>query len=337
MISPERFKKNFEHLQRLIPKKPEIYTSEYPKNIEQSFNLYLRQSTLHLFESVTMTYSEEDWPLPLWFDPEHIKIGFINRLNFHKASFNKEKKRPLFDWFPPYKRIIKHVHKIPNHTPVWDFLLFPFFNKTFFKQDFSEGVVTAFDCNLKFIEQQLNKNPNLSDKKIVLYNVFQTYRKGYYLASITTIFPLLDHISRSFLKVTKLTKDVKQLCKFFESCGYDASNSEHLMYFSAMVKVMGRRHRESGSISGWQQEVSKIKETNLGVIGPLLSSFVKFANTYYSYYKDETDGADLLNRHAILHGSLTSIGTKTNAVKLITFLYLFLELEPVFHILLKED
>lgn len=337
MITPERFQLNFQYLQILIPTKPTEYTEEYPKNIQDSFKFYLRQSSVNLLQSATMAYNEDEWPLPLWFDPNRIRIGFINRLNYNKSQFTKEKKRPLLDWFPPYDRVFKHIGKIPNNTPVWNYLLFPFFNKVFFKQDFSEGVVTAFDCNLKYIERILNANINLLDKKDILDDVFKTYRNGFYIASLTTVFPLLDHIARQFLKVSRLTKDVKQICKLFESCGYDSSNTEHLMYHTALVHMMGKRFEENNPIIDWEEEVKKVKKTNLGMIGPLLSSFLRFANIYYSYYKDETDHTNALNRHGILHGSLSSFGSKVNAVKLITFLYLFLELEPVFEVLLNED
>lgn len=95
MITPERFQKNFVYLQTLIPTKPKVFCSDYPRNIDESFKFYLRQSAVDLFQSAAMAYSEEDWPLPMWFDPKNIKIGLINRLNLSKASFQKTKKQPL--------------------------------------------------------------------------------------------------------------------------------------------------------------------------------------------------------------------------------------------------
>jgi hypothetical protein len=82
----------------------------------------------------------------------------------------------------------------------------------------------------------------------------------------------------------------------------------------------------------------KMQETDFGLIGPALSSFIRFANIYYSYYKEdaETEEGQSLNRHAILHGSINDFGTKENTVKLISFLYLTLELEDVLKILLEE-
>ncbi len=52
--------------------------------------------------------------------------------------------------------------------------------------------------------------------------------------------------------------------------------------------------------------------------------------------EDGTDSSEI-NRHAILHGSINSFGTRFNVIKLITFLYLMLELEPVFKILFDES
>lgn len=336
MITPERFQKNFVYLQTLIPTKPKVFCSDYPRNIDESFKFYLRQSAVDLFQSAAMAYSEEDWPLPMWFDPKNIKIGLINRLNLSKASFQKTKKQPLLDWFPPYDRIFKHIKRIPNNTPIWNYLLFPFFNKVFFKQDFSEGILEAFDCNLGDVEDKLKNNLHLSDKHKILSEVFGSYRRHLYSATVITLFPLLDHIARRFLKVTKLTKDVKQLCKLFESCGYGADNPEHLMYHTAMVHAMGKQMEEFGEFSGWES-LNHIPKTHLGMVGPLLSSFVRFANDYYGYYKDEGASTNQFNRHGILHGSIFDFGSKKNAVKLITFFFLFLELEPVFKILLNED
>nr|WP_199082919.1 hypothetical protein [Pedobacter sp. ASV19] len=182
----------------------------------------------------------------------------------------------------------------------------------------------------------MKHNPHLWDKQKILSDIFGAYRKGFYSATIITLFPLLDHIARRFLKVTKLTKDVKQLCKFFESCGYGAENPEHLMYHTAMVHAMGKQREEFGRFSGWES-LNHIKETHLGMVGPLLSSFVRFANHYYGYYKDESESTNQLNRHAILHGSISEFGSKKNAVKLMTFLFLLLELEPIFDVLLNED
>lgn len=82
-----------------------------------------------------------------------------------------------------------------------------------------------------------------------------------------------------------------------------------------------------------------MEETDFGIIGPALSSFIKFANIYYGYYIEENETEEvqsLINRHAILHGAISNFGNKVNAVKLITFLYLMLELEDVFNILLEE-
>lgn len=339
MITPERFSSNFQYLQTLIPTKPIEYTPEYPDNVNDSFKLYLRQSALNLLQTTTMSYIDEEWPLPMWFDPNHIRIGFINRLNYNKFSQSfTDKKSPILDWYTPYSRVIKYMGKIPNKTPIWDYLLFPFINKHFFNQDFSESMVVAFDCNFKYIERKISGNPTLYDKKAIIHDVFVTYKKGLYIGSITTIFPLLDYVARRFLKVKKLNKDVRGICKLFESCGYGFSNADHLMSFAASMRVMGKVYEENGSIKGWGEATEKIKETNLGMIGPLLSSFLKFANSYYSHFQDENDKPpNTLNRHGILHGSITSFGTKVNVVKLITFLYLFLELEPVFEILMDTN
>lgn len=85
------------------------------------------------------------------------------------------------------------------------------------------------------------------------------------------------------------------------------------------------------------QWFKKMSEYDFGLIGPALSSFIHFANIYYSYFREDDDQElALINRHAILHGSINNFGSQVNAVKLFTFLYLMLELEPVFEILFAE-
>jgi secreted Zn-dependent insulinase-like peptidase len=58
---------------------------------------------------------------------------------------------------------------------------------------------------------------------------------------------------------------------------------------------------------------------------------------YYSFYRKEDVDKYSFNRHAIIHGANDNYYTKVNAVKLFTFLYLTLELEPVLKIVLNEN
>ncbi|ALL06224.1 hypothetical protein AQ505_12415 [Pedobacter sp. PACM 27299] len=74
----------------------------------------------------------------------------------------------------------------------------------------------------------------------------------------------------------------------------------------------------------------------LGLAGIALSHFLHFSSHYYAYYRTEKHTANTLNRHGILHGANHNFGTKTNAIKLITYLYLALELEPELKILFKN-
>jgi hypothetical protein len=129
---------------------------------------------------------------------------------------------------------------------------------------------------------------------------------------------------------------VSRICKLFAQNGFSLENAGDLMpHFTFVLSHKPGQPLFSEERDQWFR---KMQETDFGFIGPALSSFIRFANIYYSYYKEdtETEETQSLNRHAILHGSINDFGTKANTVKLITFLYLMLELEEVFKILLKE-
>jgi len=86
-------------------------------------------------------------------------------------------------------------------------------------------------------------------------------------------------------------------------------------------------------------EHDKVVENDLRLVGIGLGSFVDTASTFYEYYrKNPTDDSiDELNRHAVIHCAPVNFNSKLHAAKLLTFIDLTLELEPVFKILLAED
>lgn len=334
MITQEQFSRNFENLRASIPKKPLYYTAHYPRTIDESFKLYSNSRTRHLLCRLTNLYNLEQWPLPLWIDPTNVKISLINKLNYQKATASLSQKKSVFDWIPIYSRFLKHNRKIKGRTDFWQYLMFPAYNQIFFKQDFTEGIVKAFDVNLLYVKRKLIDNPILRDRQEVIEAIFSAYKQGYWLACLNTIFPLLDRLARQHLKVSSLKNDIKGICKLFKKCGIDADSTDILMPIVHYGKEI-RLAQLNGKPVDWN---SSSKQTiELGLLGPILSSFLLFANKYYSYYKDENEKIQELNRHAVIHGAVIDVATKENTVRLLTFLVLFIELEPVFRVLFNNE
>ncbi|MGN6341617.1 MAG: hypothetical protein ACTHML_11670 [Ginsengibacter sp.] len=179
-------------------------------------------------------------------------------------------------------------------------------------------------------------NSMLKPKKEIIESIWKSYRNRNWVACINTLYPLVDFVTRRLLKTKNLSIDVSKICKLFTQNGFSLENAGDLMpHFTFVLS-----HKPGQPLFSKEREewFKKMQETDFGFIGPALSSFIRFANIYYSYYKEDTeaDQSQLLNRHGILHGSIDNFGTKVNAVKLITFLYLILELEDIFEILLAE-
>ena len=73
----------------------------------------------------------------------------------------------------------------------------------------------------------------------------------------------------------------------------------------------------------------------MGLPGVALSSFLHFGAKYYDFYRNDTKVVEL-NRHAIMHGANDAFANKVNCIKLFTYLYLMLEMEPVLRIVFNE-
>lgn len=309
-ISSEKFKANLISLKAKLPKKPIEYTSEYPKTLKECLTLYCNQRTVHLLQINTILLNQYNWPLPLWYDTEKFKFGFCNRiyLNIFKG-----------------KKIFSKKDK--GFTYISNLMIL----KLIFKLEPDKIILEAFDANKKNAFKKLKTNPILSNKLNIINSIKKSYLNKNYIACINTILPLVDFVSRKLLNSSRLTDDVKKIINLFKDNGISIENSEDLMPF--MKSIVESKPFKS-------EELKEILEKfDFGIIGCALSSFIKFASTYYSFYKEEksSDDQDLLNRHAILHGSSSNYGTKENTVKLLTFLFLLLELEEIFKILLDEN
>lgn len=316
MISKEKLADNLTILRNQIPQKPKIYTSDHPVTIKEALDKYSNRRTIHGVQTCTNSFNNEHWPLPLWFDPMKIKVGFWNKFYYKKHNNTLHKKK--FNGFKDF-----------------DYLWLPAMNKIFYKTNFDESIVEAFDANIKYIQKRLKSNPLLQSKAPILQDVFRTYNKEYWVACISTLFPVLDYVARKLLNTKNLSIDISKMCKLFEQNGFSLETVDHLMPHITLVNLF-QELDEPNFHEKWKELHEKVKDNEYGLIGPALSSFLRFANNYYGYYREDLEENNVINRHAILHGSINEFGNKENAIKLLTFLYLFLELEPVFEILLKE-
>jgi len=316
MITKDKFVLNLKKLKSRMPTKPKVYTPEYPKKIKEALNYYCNQRTVNSVQSSTKALNDKNWPLPLWFDYENVKVGFWNKLYYYWKQSES--------W------------KIGKRFEAFEFLSVPEINHIFFKLSYDDMLIEAFDTNKKYAFEMLLSNPLLKSRKEIINSVRNSYRNGNWVGCISTIFPLIDFVIRKFLNSTSLTDDVGKLCKLFDQNGFNNENSVELMPQIAFVSSL--ESTQSLFTEEGMEKFKKMQETNFRLIGAALSSFIQFANVYYSYYKEEkkTEEIQLINRHAILHGAISDFGTKANTVKLITFLYLMLELEDVFEILLAE-
>lgn len=319
MITKDKLALNLKDLKSRIPLKPKKYTKEYPRTIEEALKYYCNKRTVHSVQACTKNLNDENWPLPLWFDSENIKVGFWNKF-YYKKQYNSWQKGKKFKGIKEF-----------------DFFWIPLLNNFFFKRTYNETLIESFEANSKYAFQRLLLNPLLQPKTLILESIQKSYKKSDWIACISTIFPLLDFIARKILKTNNLGIDVSKICKLFEQNGFTLENAGDLMPHIAFVSS----HQPGQAFFNKEREAwfEKMIEYDFGLIGPALSSFIRFANIYYSYYKEDQETGDevtLLNRHAILHGSINNFGSKINTIKLLTFLYLILELESVFEILFAE-
>jgi len=318
MITKEKLALNLVTLKQRLPTKPKVFSPKYPKTIRESLQYYCNRRTVHGLQFATVNLSENNWPLPWWINPEKIRIGFWNKLNYQK-------------WWKALK-----VKKNIKTIEVYDFFAIIVINQSLFKRPIDEVMIEAFSANRNYAFARLSTNPILQSKKEIMKSIQLSYKKCNWIACITTLLSLIDYVTRKLLKTENLSMGVLKICQLFEQNGFSLETANNLMPFSTIVQ--SHFYKGMSPMEEIEKLHIKLEKTDFGIIGPALSSFIRFANIYYSYYKSDSDSAQTMqiNRHAILHGSISNFGSITNTVKVITFLYLMLELEPVFDILLAE-
>ncbi len=126
-----------------------------------------------------------------------------------------------------------------------------------------------------------------------------------------------------------------KIYKLFEQNNLVDNNLDNLMPIVAFSNYFNQKVRSN--FDKKIVEFENLFDNDLGIIGAALNSAMHFANSYYGFYVEDKGDTDILNRHAIIHGSATLFGTKENVIRLFSFLFLLSELEPVFKILLNSS
>ncbi|RBQ06703.1 hypothetical protein [Pedobacter miscanthi] len=347
-MDSKKLKANLETLKKKIPKKPKTKLPVYPKNISESLQLYLRHRTIDVMRYACWIYDEHNWPLPLYVNPAKIKIGYLNEFMFTKLGMNDFK---YFDLFGGLRLKIDEAFEMPRNIitrcmwllryhkrkklEYFDYLIVPLICRFFGVTNISTFNIELFNENYDYLSLKIIENQILQEKRDIVKEIFANFKKGRYASCITSIYPILDFLTRRYFDTKDFGKDMVSVNAMFKAAGFGEQEIDNLKPGAATRKLMVLLTKNEISRAEYKV-LSEKHEHGLGFAGMALSSFLTFSNQYYGYYRSEKGDADVLNRHSILHGANNDFGTKINAIKLITYLYLTLELEPVLKILFKN-
>jgi len=347
-MDSKKLKANLEKLRKTIPKKPAQHTNHFPKSIEESLTLYLRHRTIDVMRYACWMYDRHNWPLPLYVNPNNIQIGYLNEFMFTKLGMNDLKYFDLVgalrlekgEDFDMPRNLLTRIMWLLRYNKrkkleYYDYQIVPLICQFFGIKNIGTFNTELFVTNYKYLYKRILENPILIEKKPILREVFYNFNKGNYYSCITTLYPILDYLIRRYFDTKDFGKDLVSVNAMFKAAGFDSQEIDNLKPGAAIRKLSELERRGEITMDEYKS-MSNQHEHGLGFVGMALSSFLHFSNKYYAYYRHDKGNSDILNRHAILHGSSNDFGTKTNAIKLISYLFLTLELEPALKILFKN-
>lgn len=250
MITQEKLAINLKTLKSILPLKPKIYTKEFPKTLGEALKLYCNTRTVNGLQACTKDLSDANWPLPFWFDPNNIKVGFWNKV-FYKRQYKSWKSKTKLKKFEQY-----------------DFYWIIVMNKLMFKRSYEEIIGEAFDINRKYVFQQLKSNVALKTKIFLLESIYGSYTKKNWIACIITIFPLIDFVARQLLKIKKLGVDVNRICKLFSQNGFTLETSDELMPNIAFSRSWSHKSGMPFFSDDRREWFHKMLQYDFGIIGP---------------------------------------------------------------------
>jgi hypothetical protein len=154
MITKEKLAINLKELKSRIPAKSLVYSTEHPRAIREALKCYCNQRTVHCVQACTANLNEENWLLPLWFDPENVRVGFWNKL-YYRRQYH----------FLPKVGTFKGIKE-------YDFFSVLVMNHILFKLPYDQIVLEAFDTNKNHAFGMLLSNILHSYSHISRYNHF---------------------------------------------------------------------------------------------------------------------------------------------------------------------
>lgn len=347
-MDAKKLKVNLEKLKSIIPTKPSLHTDDYPKSIEESLHKYLRQRTICVMRPACWIYDKYNWPLPLYVDPKNIKIGYMSEFMFTKLDMNSFRYFDMFSSFQitknqPYEMKPRFILRIMwllryrkrRKLEYYDWFIVPILCHFFKVINIDDFNIQLFEVNYSYFQLKILENKLLIDKKELMVEIFDNFKRGNYASCICTLYPIIDFLTRQYFETTKFDKDITSVNAMFKAAGFSLTEIDNLKPGAATHKFHNLVYEKKIT---WEQAnvLSEKNEYNLGFPGVALSSFLHFSFQYYQYHRADSAQTNHLNRHAILHGSSNDYGTKLNAIKLFTYLFLMLELEPVLKIVFNE-
>jgi hypothetical protein len=367
-MDSKKLKINIGKLSKQMPGKPAQHTDDFPKSIGECFHKYLRQSTLWNIQAAAWIYEGRGWPLPLYVNPENIQVGKL-----HQAILGKWR-IPNYKYFTsiamlrlgkpiPTKNIFQRLRELKPITIVLLPLFLPYviikkglvlikkrpapvyyhwFNAVIIAQfylilDIDKMVIDLFNTNFEYYKEKVINNPLLQNKQLLLKDVFDTYQNQNYAACICSQFPILDFLTREVFNTNKLGRDITSINSMFKAAGYTLNDIDNLKPAGKAVKLNDLMMQKKLTKEEYDNIIKNDfkDEMKLGLPGVALSSFLLFGAKYYDFYRNDTKVVEL-NRHAIMHGANDAFANQVNCVKLFTYLYLMLEIEPVLRIVFNE-
>jgi len=191
MINFPKLQQNLEALKQDLPRKPAVYTPDFPMTITEALTKYARQRTVHLFEINVYIYNIEGWPVPLYVDHSRIRLGISNNILYRKrkAAVNK-----AFRDFYTEKKLVKKTFWNVRLKP-WDWVGVPLDRKRYWKQEVDEGVIEIFEANKSYFKKKLLSHPYLQDRKNIIMEILGAYEHKQWASCICTTFPLVDVVA----------------------------------------------------------------------------------------------------------------------------------------------
>jgi hypothetical protein len=322
-MTVEKLASNLGKLLELIPKKPSKFTSDFPTSIAECFHKYMRRRTVNYISIFAVDYDQHGWVFPLFVNPCKLNLGRINTLLAQNSYFPIPLDKPNFNWV-----------SIPNTCERFNA------ERRESVINFSFSYIEMFAANINNMRKYFLNHKLLENHDRQIKDIINCCKKGYWTACICSVFPLLDFVIRKIFKTKKLERDITYIVGIFKRAGFDFEAVDNLKPNQAIMKavdqlVVDKTTPHEELIQNLNTVSEKTK--NYGFIGVALSSFLYFSYEYYAYYRRDDLNTSTLNRHAILHGATNEYSTPENCVRLISFLYLTLELEPVLKIVLNEE